>query len=186
MTKGWPGLLALAILLAPPPQSLAQDVWRKVDDDGGIRYADRPFPGAAPMQPPETSRWRAPAGSGSDNVSAKEGPQSAAEASAAVSAAAVEIAQPVADETVWGVGGALEVRLILDGERPEGARLSLRLNGAEASWEGEPPVLRLREVWRGEHRLKARLMGAEGQVLAASEEIRFFKREPTISPAQAP
>lgn len=184
MTREWPVLLGLLGLMVPPvlpPQAHGQEVWRHVDGQGHIRYADRPFPGAVRMEPPAVTGWLARAGPPSESLPPRNEPQAAA----AASAPALEIAYPAAGDTVWGAGGELEVRLAIGGDIKDVARISIRLDGAEASWQGEPPVLRLKEVWRGEHRLQARLLDALGGELAVSEEVRFFKREPSVPVVQS-
>ena len=181
MAQGWPGVLGFAILLALPPAAYGQEIWRHDDGQGRVRYADRPFPGAVRIDPPGAASWLARAGPASESPPG----QNESQVATPVSAPRLEISSPAADETVWGGGGQLEVRLAIDGDMEDGARISIRLDGAEVSWRGEPPVLRLKEVWRGEHRLRARLLDAEGRQLAASEEVRFFKREPAISRTQA-
>ncbi len=181
MTRAW-GLLA--ILFALMPHAYGQEIWRHVDARGQSRYADRPFPGAIRMELPDAARWH-----GQREASARQRQPSQGEtpafAAAAPSPPTLEIARPKSGETVWGVGGELEVRLTVGGNREDGDRLSLRLDGAEASWRGEPPVLRLAGVWRGEHRLQARLLDPGGRERAASKEILFFKREPAVSPTPA-
>lgn len=181
MAQGWPGALGFAVLLLLPLAAHGQDIWRHDDGQGGVRYADRPFPGAVRMEAPGTARWIGRAGSPSESLPDKDESQAATP----VSAPMLEIASPAADETVWGAGGELEVRLAIGGDTEDGARISIRLDGAEASWKGEPPIVRLANVWRGEHRLQVRLLDAAGQQLAASEEVRFFKREPAIPATQA-
>jgi len=172
MKKGWTGFALLLVLLS---QAHGQEIWQQADGQGHVRYADRPFPGAVRIQSPGTAGWRSRAGPPPSKAA-----QGEAQAATQAAALGLEIASPAAGETVWGAGGGLEVRLLVNGELEGGAGLSILLDGAEASWQGELPVLRLAEVWRGEHRLRARVLDARGRELAASEEVRFFKREPAI------
>ncbi len=174
MKKGWIGLTILSALLS---QAHGQEIWRHIDSQGRIRYADRPFPDAVRMEPPGVMIWLAPAQPPSESLPAQDHSPAA---TAAVSIPALQIAYPAADETVRGAGGELEVRLFVNAAQDD-ALLSIQLDGAEASWQGEPPILRLENVWRGEHRLRARLLDANGGELAASEEVRFFKREPSAA-----
>lgn len=173
MKKGLAGLLLMAGLL---PASQAQDIWRHVDERGSVRYADRPFAGAVPVELPETSRW---AGRAADVPGNEErepiaaGPPGGAEPELA-------IVRPAPEETVRGSGGALEVRIAAGREFEPGSRLVLELDGVETVWRGEPPAVTLSEVWRGEHRLRARMINEQGKELAVSDEIRFYKREPSV------
>ena len=178
MTKGWPGCAVMLVLLS---QAHGQEIWRQVDEQGHVRYSDQPFAGAVRMEPLGATAWPVRAASTSERLPAQEESQEAA----AVTAPTVEIAYPATDETVRGAGGELAVRLLVSENLQEHASFSVLLDGAEASWQGEPPVLLLEEVWRGEHRLQVRILDAAGSEIAVSEEIRFFKREPTVSATQA-
>ena len=177
MAQGWSGALGFAVLLALPPAAHGQEIWRHDDGQGRVRYADSHFPGAVRIDPPGAASWLARAGPTTESPP----PQDKSQAATPASAPTLEIAWPAADETVWGAGGELEVRLSGGAPIEEDARISILLDGAEAFWQGEPPVVRLANVWRGEHRLQVRLLDAAGQQLAVSEEVRFFKREPAIS-----
>ena len=172
MKKGLAGLLLTAGLL---PALQAQEIWRHVDEHGAVHYADRPFAGAVRVDLAETSRWSGRATDGPGNE--ERGPKTAGPQEGAGSELA--IMRPAPDETVRGPGGALEVAIGADREFEPGSRLVLELDGVETGWRGEPPTVTLNEVWRGEHRLRARLLDAHGKELASSEEIRFYKREPS-------
>ena len=170
---GLTGLLLLAGLL---PALQAQEIWRHVDERGSVRYADRPFAGAVRLRLSEASRWSGPApaapgqaGLRQDTIAAHEGAKRKP-----------GIVRPAEGETVWGSGGALEVKLGADFELDPGSRLVLELDGENASWLGEPPLVTLNGVWRGEHRLRARVLDARGKELASSREIRFYKREASV------
>ena len=175
MRKGLAGLLLMAGLL---PALQAQEIWRHVDERGTVRYVDRPFAGAVRVDLPETSRWagRAADVHGNDERGPKAaGPRASAESELA-------ILRPAPEETVRGSGGALDVMIAAGREFKLGSRLVVELDGVETEWRGEPPTVTLSEVWRGEHRLRARLLDARGKELASSEEIRFYKREASAIP----
>ena len=176
MMRGLAGLVLTAGLL---PALHAQEIWRHVDEQGAVRYADRPFAGAVRLELSEGSGWRGPAPVKPRHVERRpgsNGPQDGAER-------ALAILSPAAEETVWGTGGTLEVRLSTGSERQPGSRLVLELDGAEAAWRGEPPTVRLGGVWRGEHRIRALLLDDQGKELASSGKIRFYKREPVAAGA---
>ena len=168
------GILLLAALL---PSAQGQDIWRHVTEHGDLRYADRPFAAAAPVTLPEPSGWTgtmapAPATEARDTL-----PQDGANASLP----SLELLRPTEHETVRGAGGGLKVMLRGDFEVQPGHRLLLELDGAEAEWLGEPPEVVLSNVWRGEHRLRARLLDEQGRERASSREVVFYKREPSLA-----
>lgn len=167
------GLLLMVGLL---PGSQAQDIWRGVDESGAVRYLDRPFAGAVRLKLSKASRWSGPAAVAPGPASVQPDtitPQEGAEPG-------LGIERPADGETVWESGGALEVKLGADFALEPGSRLVLELDGENASWLGEPPVVKLTGVWRGEHRLRARLVDAQGKEIASSREVRFYKREASV------
>lgn len=177
MKRALAGLLLMAGLLTALQ---AQEIWRHVDEHGAVRYSDRPFAGAVRVKLSGPSRWSAPAPA--TPRLAERRPESIGPREGA--GPELGIVRPAPEETVWGSGGGLEVRLAAGSEFEPGSRLVLELDGVEAAWRGKPPEIRLDEVWRGEHRLRARLLDAQGRELASSEEIRFFKREPSVAKPQ--
>ena len=169
-------VIGLFLLLVLPSAGQAQDLWRGMGADGELRYSDRPFAGAKRVDLHAAGRW-----SGRPTANEESGP---------VESRTVEVAQgegpqlaitsPAPGETIWGAGGELEVVLDISGELEEGSRMVLELDGAEADWEGELPVVRLKQVWRGEHGLRARLMDSRGRELSSSGEVRFYKRQHSV------
>ena len=174
MKKGLAGLLLLAGLLPGLPQ--AQDIWRRAEENGAVRYSDRPFAGAVRLELSEASRWRGAAALAPGHADLR--PDTTAPHEGADLKPGIE--RPAEGETVWGTGGMLEVELGAEFALEPGSRLMLELDGENASWLGEPPVVTLTGVWRGEHRLRARLVDARGRELASSREIRFYKREASV------
>ena len=170
------GLAGLLLMAGLPPALQAQEIWCHVDERGSVRYADRPFAGAVPAELPEASRWAGREADASGNE--QRGPKSVG--SRAGAGPELAIVQPAPEETVRGPGGALDVMIAAGREFEPRSRLVLELNGVETAWRGEPPKVTLSEVWRGEHRLRARLLDARGRELASSEEIRFYKREASV------
>ena len=166
------GILLLAALL---PSADGQEVWRQVSAEGDVRYSDRPFAGA------EAVPLRAPLPWAAAPLPARrhDGGDTASPRAVAGEVPELAILRPSPEETVRAAGGELLVTLAGGFAAPEGGRLVLELDGAEAAWRGEPPELILKEVWRGEHRLRARLLDVRGRELASSPEVRFYKREPS-------
>lgn len=174
------GLCLLAVLL---PSAQGQEIWREVTENGDVRYADRPFAGAVAVALPGSSRW-----TGGTMPAREEDDRDTPKPPDAPGGNGQELLllRPAAEETVWGAGGELEVTLAGDFELQTGSRLLLDLDGVEAEWRGKPPQVRLNAVWRGEHRLRARVLDAEGRELASSREVRFYKREPSVTKPNAP
>ena len=174
------GLAGVFLFLALLPVAQAQELWRYVDEHGVIHYSDRPFKDAVRVQLPDSGRWWGHAA----RSSKPPPPVTRSAAAPEVPLPELAIVRPAAEETVRGAGGELEVALAMEAS-PEDGRLVLELDGVEAAWQGSPPLVRLTQVWRGEHRLRARLLDANNRELAASEEVLFYKREPSFIKASA-
>ena len=177
------GLAAFAFLLVVLSSAQAQQAWRVVGEQGEIRYSDRPRPGAEKVQLAGPGRWSS--GAASDRLARQPSGARPEQAPAPAAGPVLTIMRPSPHQTVRDEGGALEVALDIRGSEKGDARLVLELDGAEVAWEGELPLVRLKQVWRGEHRLRARLVAPDGKTLSSSEEVRFYKRQPSAIKAAA-
>lgn len=169
--------IGLFLLLVLPSAAQAQVLWRGMGADGELRYSDRPFAGAERIGIRAAGSWSGRPTANDDSAPVESRTIEGADGERSELA----ITSPAPGETIWGAAGELEVVLDISGELGEGSRIALELDGAEAAWEGELPVVRLKQVWRGEHGLRARLMDSRGRELSSSGEVRFYKRQPTVA-----
>lgn len=165
------------LLVALLPSAQGQETWRHVTEQGDVRHADRPFAGAVAVALPGSSRWAAGTMPADGKADGNTAPPDVAHGEEAE----LVVLRPSAEETVRAAGGELKVSLAGDFEMPPGSRLLLELDDVEAAWRGEPPEVILTAVWRGEHRLRARLLDVDGRELASSREVRFYKQEPSVA-----
>lgn len=174
-------ILMLTALLLCAAAAHAQ-VYKWVDEDGVVHYSDQPVPGAELVTLPKRSS--------SNSVPATRQrstePRSAAAAATApasktpetVSYTALSVTAPVAEETLWNIGGVLNVSLALQPALQPGHRLRLY-------FDGEPREIRslnfqLEEVWRGEHNLQAEVLDETGKTLIRSQPMRFYVQQTSI------
>jgi len=174
-----------ALLMAGLLVSLAampQEIYRWVDKDGIVHYADQPGspdaelitpsgiaqPPAEPTDATETLYRREPQDSG-----ARRGDAAAAYTS-------LTIASPEPDQVFFGadavvnvrvdVGGRLrrqdELRIFLDGTRVP------NVTGRGASISG---------LTRGTYSVRAEIVGPEGGTLISSKPVTFYVRQPSVA-----
>ena len=87
-------------------------------------------------------------------------------------AAEIAIAQPANEQTVHSNLGELTVSVRVTGAAP-GSRVRLSVDGrAQPTTEGR--VIALRGLDRGTHVLRAELLAADGQVIAASPPVTVY------------
>ena len=154
--------------------------YRWVDDDGVVHYSDRPREGA------EEIRLRQPSGFAPSPLPAP--PVRTAEPQAPAAAyESLDIVQPGQEETLWNIGGTLDVALRVEPELRRGHRIEVYYDGSRI--EGlEPDVtaFQLTDVYRGEHRLRAAIYDATGEPVIESPEVTFYVQQTSIQNPQRP
>jgi len=157
--------------------ALAQ-AYRWVDENGVVHYSDRPQAGAEEVELesapavsiPPLQRTIAPRPTGSD-----EGDQ---DTDVAVGYDTLEIASPAAEETLWNIGGVLNVSLNLQPALKPGHQLRVYFDGNPQ--QVNSTQFQLQEVYRGVHNLQAEVLDENGQLLIRSQPIRFYVQQTTI------
>jgi hypothetical protein len=161
-----------AVLLAA--QAAWPQIYRWVDEDGVVHYADTPHPGAEevvlpdsppppPVQPERTFQRAA---------------LEPANEQAPFHYESLSIAQPAAEETLWNIEGVLNVSVDLQPALQPGHELRVYFDGQPQSVGGSQ--FQLQEVWRGEHNLQAEVVDETGQAMIRSQPTRFYVQQTTI------
>ena len=173
-------LILLSVLMAAAT-SLAQ-AYRWVDENGVVHFSDKPQEGAERIVLPSDNRP-------SDNrptqqtVRRPTGPRTTAsdqpEEDAAFSYASLDVVSPAAEETLWNIGGVLEVSLQLRPALQGGHQVRVY-------FDGNPRLVtrtsfQIEEVWRGVHNIQAEVVDADGQLMIRSEPNRFYVQATSIN-----
>lgn len=161
--------------------ALAQGTaYRWVDDQGVVHFSDRPREGAEEIQLGRPPGFSPPA------LPAAPPAVAPAEPAAAVrDYDRLEFLQPGEEETLWNIGGILNVAVRIEPRLRPGHRLEFFYDGARV--EGLPPDARsfqLEEVWRGEHTLEARVVDERGAIITRSPLRTFFVQQTSIQNPQ--
>ena len=177
--KGSVAMLSLAALtmLAPMAPTLAQDIYKTVDENGNTVYTDqKPSDDAQPVKlkeltvvdPVELGDEQA-VGGGAENAESGQSGNSAPDFG-------LRIVTPAAQESVWNTAYVLTVQVQTDRELPAGARLAYLVDG-EVRSSTRARSVEIEEVYRGEHQLSVELRASDGRVLGSAGPITFFMRQ---------
>jgi hypothetical protein len=168
------GLWLLA-LLAVTAHGAETETWRWVDERGVVHYSDRPHPGAERVDLRSVQSYEAPrlpdrGADGNGEGTDLENPYRR-----------VAILQPGAGETLWNIGGRLDVQLDIDPSVRGAHRLQVRLDGEPVPGVPEAGTqFTIGNVFRGAHTLTAAVVDAEGRELAASAPVQFFVQQTSV------
>ena len=164
----------IALLLAA---SLAlPQAYRWVDEDGVVHYSDQPHPGAEEVELERAPAINMPAPRRSIAGTAPASATGEQQRTAGYDSLAV--ASPAAEETLWNIGGVLNVSLNLQPALQPGHRLRVYFDGTAQEVSGMQ--FRLQEVYRGAHNLQAEVLDESGQLMIRSEPTRFYVQQTTI------
>jgi hypothetical protein len=168
-------LVLLGILLAPFATAGEAYVW--TDDEGVVHYSDRPVPGARKIELAEPNTGQSPAPSRAAAASGETGDEPA-ESDAPFRYETLDIASPAAEETLWNIGGVLNVSLALNPPLQPGHRVRVYFDGNPRIVTGTS--FQLNEVWRGVHNVQAEVIDETGRMLIRSRTSRFYVQQNTV------
>lgn len=152
----------------------ATNVYRWVDENGQVHFSDRPAEGAEVLKVPEAQTFSAP-------PAPVRVPRPSAPDEAPPRYESLEIVRPAQEEVLWNIEGQLEVSLQLQPRLRQGDRIELYLDDQRV--EGLRPgslQVRLSEVYRGVHVLKAEVRDSQGTLLIASQPRTFAVQQTSI------
>ena len=162
-------LLAAAGVLA--------EAYTWTDEQGVVHYSDRPHPGAKIVDLGESNSSR----------SSRPDPRRNASTDTAADAAdetndngysSLEIASPAAEETLWNIGGTLDVSLTLSPSLRPGHQVRIYFDGTPVIVRGAN--FQLDEVYRGVHNLQAEVIDETGKLMIRSRPSRFYVPQNSI------
>ena len=151
------------------------------DEDGVVHYSDRPQPGAEEV---DLGKYSAPQG---NTLARKPLPRRASaadvDAPSTFSYNSLAVTSPAAEETLWNIGGVLNVSLALSPALQSGHRVRAYFDGTLLESAGLS--FQLQEVYRGEHNLQAEVVDESGKVLIRSQPSRFYVQQTSVLRPQA-
>ena len=171
-------ILCIAILAGGVCQAQA---YRWTDENGIVQYSDRPVEGAEQIYLPENNRRVRPIAAAQNPTAARAAANNAAADAAPATPfkyEIIEVVAPAPEETLWNIGGTLNVSLRVEPElRPE--------HQVRVYFDGEPRIVsgasfQLDEVYRGVHNIQAEVIDETGTLMARSLPNRFYVQQNSV------
>ena len=173
-----PIIILLGLLAA---NGVLADAYRWVDENGVVHFSDRPQPGAEKVVLDASNTGRTSTTNSRNPAQSQSGEQDGAQGTEPVapfSYESLEIAIPVAEETLWNIEGVLGVSLALSPSLRPGHQVRVY-------FDGEPQLVRtanfqLEEVYRGTHNLQVEVVDETGKMMIRSITNRFYVQQNVV------
>lgn len=160
----------LVALVAQP-----QDIYKWVDKNGTVHYADQPgAPDATLVEHPSIGE---PGNAAAPPPLYTPEPKPPAQQPPPRS---LSITSPAPDQMFYGGDVSVQVTVAMDGELRDGDQLLIFLDGTRVPGVSGPGAT-LTGLTRGTHFLRAAVTDATGAVVVTSPQVTFHLRQPTIA-----
>ena len=156
-----------------------QEIYRWVDKDGVVHYADQPgAPDAKLVVIANSNVYEAtpPDSSGAATYNPPPAP---------LPYVSLTVTQPAPDEVFFGADASITAAAELGGELAPDHTLVFFLDGNRVPAAGEDTV-QLSNLERGTHFLRAAVLDQNGAPLISSPQVSFHVRMPSINSPQSP
>lgn len=162
-------LLATAVAAAP--------AWTWVDENGQRHYSDRPVPGASQIEIQGAQGFPAPVRSAERRA---EPVEPAAPPDQTLAYRTFDIVSPVHQQTLWNIGGTLNVELAIEPALQPGHRIDVYLDGQRVDLDATGSQLTIPDVFRGLHTLQAVILDANAREVLKSRAITIMVQQTSI------
>jgi hypothetical protein len=177
----WVGLMAgivspAIVLSAIVSSAQAASVYRHVDADGNVVYSDEPQAGQRVELKPITVV-------DPDTPEARTSPDGPTQAPvSAIDYERFMISSPRDDQTLpTGQAGNVQVQLAIEPALQRGDRVQLRVDGEVRQSPMHTSVFALSQLERGEHRLQAELVDAQGRVRLVTPAVTLHVQRASVN-----
>lgn len=172
-----PMLFATAVAAAP--------AWTWIDENGQQHYSDRPVPGARQIDLATAQ------GFASSQRAAPGAPAAAPQSGATPVPSAqpyqtFDIVSPAHQETLWNLGGTLNVQVELAPALAAGHQLDVILDGERVIVGANTAQFTVPDVVRGLHTLQAVIMDSSGREVLRSLAITIMVQQTSVQNPQNP
>ena len=173
-------LIAMASLAAAG--AVCAQAYHWVDENGVSQYSDRPQPGAVRIELPTSQGARTRVIRPAPSTPSRR--ERAAPETAAPGYEFLGVASPGAEETLWNIGGILNVSLNLRPALQQGHRVRVYFDGEPQMVSGTS--FQLPEVFRGVHNIQVEVVDQAGQLKIRSQTNRFYVQQSTVTTRRRP
>jgi len=157
--------------------------WTWVDADGQVHYSDRPVPGAQQVELTGAQGFGAAAAPARRLTPAATPQQTGA---ALTPYRTIDIVSPTEQETLWNIGGTLNVQVQIEPALQAGHRLDLALDGQRRNLNTANQRLSVPNVFRGAHTLQVIVIDAAGTEVMRSPSRNFVVQQTSVQNPNSP
>lgn len=168
----------IPVLLLLCAGAVSAQVYKWVDADGVVHYTDQPVPGAERIDIKQNT-VSTPAARSTRSAPRNAAAAESAEPAKPFSYESISFGSPTSEQTLWNIGGTLNVSIRLSPALRRGDQVRLYFDGALSATAGLST--QLEEVWRGAHNLQAEVVDANGTLMIRSEPIRFYVQQTSVA-----
>lgn len=166
-----------AVLIAVLTASIVMaQVYRWTDAEGTVHYSDRPPDGAEQIYLPASTHGSRPyARPAAIAATSNE----TTEPADPFSYDSIEVSAPAAEETLWNIGGVLNVSVHVQPSLQPGHQMRVYFDGIANLISGSN--FQIQEVHRGAHNIQAEVLDENGQLMGRSQPHRFYVQQNSIA-----
>jgi hypothetical protein len=172
-------LILLTSLIATA--AAAAPAWTWVDESGLRHFSDRPVPGASRIDLPETQTFQGARAPRAASPQPAATPASGtAQERPAQPYTAFNIVSPSHQQTLWNIGGTLNMQLDIQPALQPGHRLDAILDGEHIEIRAQGNSLSIPNVFRGAHTIQAVIVDESGREVVRSLAITVNVQQTSI------
>ena len=160
------GLMLIVVSLF----ATAGTIYKKVNQDGSVSYSDQPFPGSQIVEVTVRQQTQLPTVRSSIRSSSNK---------PVLTDYAISIQSPISEQTIRNNSGDLTIMVQTTPAANPKLRVQILVNNTPYLKPSQGTVFKLKNIDRGELKIKAQLLSTSGQVLATSSETLVYLHRAT-------
>ena len=174
-------LIPLIILLITTP-SLAEEIFKWVDESGQMHFSEVPKEGATEVEIAPAQTFSAPSAPNVTTSSEATTESAVGAEQEAVNYESMEITSPAMEETIWNTGGEVTITIQLKPGLKTGHQIRLFLDGKPLpNLRPNTSSQKVSNIYRGEHQLRAQVWDENGAVLITADPSTFFYQQTSVN-----
>lgn len=168
----------LGLLILTP--SLADEIYKWMDDDGQMHFSDIPHVGATEVDIAPAQTFSAPSAAAA--TSSASAASKTADQPEVADYESMAITSPATEETIWNTGGEVTISVQLRPGLQTGHQIRLYIDGKPLpNLAPNTSSLQVSDVVRGQHQLRAEVRDQNGEVLINAKPATFFYQQTSVN-----
>ena len=153
---------------------MAGTIYKKVNKDGSTEYSDQPFNGAKPVEITISNPTQLP------SLPPQQHSNTPPESPAIQTDYTISIQSPASQQSIRSNNGDLTIMVQTTPELTAKLKIQLFINNVPYGEPSQQTVFNVKNIDRGEVKIKAQLLTSLGNVLATSSEAIVYLHRATV------